>query len=294
MSGAGDPVFDYLTGQTNASQPPLIAAFEREGAEAVAALAPELDIAYGSHPRQRYDLFASPSARATLLYFHAGYWQGRDKAQFRFLAPTFVAAGLSVALVNYPLCPEASLARLTEAVRAAPLAIADSAGGPLVLCGHSAGGHLAVELALTDWAARGEGEPAIAAVVGLSGVYDLAPLLATPLNDKLQLTPESATNASPLRRVAPGRPPALFAVGGLETQAFRDQTEAMAKAWAAAGNAQEIAIVPGVDHFGLLRVFADSRGALFKAVIELAAGQLEEQSLARMRPGARNRGAGSA
>ena len=264
-----NPTFDYLTGQMNASQPPLIAAFEREGEAAVRALAPRLDIAYGPHPRQRYDLFASRPARATLLYFHAGYWQGRDKSQFRFLAPAFVAAGWNVALVNYPLCPEVSLAELTEAARAAVPAIEAAAGGPLIICGHSAGGHLAVELALTDWRARGAAPPRIAAIVALSGVYDLQPLLATPLNDKLRLTPESAQAASPLGRVGAGRPPALFAVGGLETQAFQDQTKAMAAAWAAADNRQQVEIVAQADHFSLLRAFADPSGALFRAVTDL-------------------------
>jgi arylformamidase len=267
VTGPGDPTFDYLTGQMNDSQPPLIAAFQLEGEQAVRALAPRLDVPYGPHPRQRYDLFASRSSRATLLYFHAGYWQGRDKAQFRFLAPAFIDAGWNVALVNYPLCPEVSLAELTEAVRAAPAAIAQATNGPLVICGHSAGGHLAVELALTD--TRGEPRPAIAAIIALSGVYDLQPLLATSLNDRLRLTSESAQAASPLGRVGAGRPPALFAVGGLETQAFQDQTRVMAKAWAAAGNRQQVEIVAATDHFSLLRAFADPRSALFKTAMEL-------------------------
>jgi arylformamidase len=266
MDRMSDPVFGYLTGQMNDSHPLLISAFEREGVEAVAALGPKLDIPYGPHPRQRFDLFTSSSARATMVYIHAGYWQGRDKAQFRFLAPTFVAAGLSVALINYPLCPEASLEELTEAVRAAPSAISAVAGGPMVVCGHSAGGHLAVELALTDWPARGAVEPNIAGIVGLSGVYDLLPLLATPLNEKLRLTPESAHSASPFRRVTSGRPPALFAVGSLETQAFQDQTQKMAEAWEAGLNLQKFVMVDGVDHFTLLRAFADPAGSLFRTV----------------------------
>lgn len=269
MNGPGDPTFDYLTGQMNASQPPLIAAFEREGEDAVRSLAPQLDVPYGPHPRQRYDFFASPSSRATMLYFHAGYWQGRDKAQFRFLAPAFVANGWSVALVNYPLCPDVSLAELTEAARAAPEAVAAAGGGPIVVCGHSAGGHLAVELGLTDWAARTEARLVITGIVALSGVYDLQPLLKTSLNDKLRLTPDSAAAASPLGRVEAGAPRALFAVGALETEAFHNQTRSMAKAWAEAGNLQRVEIVEGADHFSLLRAFSDPAAPLFKAATDL-------------------------
>jgi arylformamidase len=266
VTGPGDPVFDYMTGQTNSSQPSLIATFEREGGRAVKSLEPSLDIPYGPHPRQRFDLFSATAPKATLIYLHAGYWQSRDKAQFRFIAPPFVAQRLNVALVNYPLCPDVGLAELTESVRIATRAVsAATSNRPLIAIGHSAGGHLAVELGLTDWAARHEPVPRITAIIALSGVYDLAPLLATPLNDNLKLNPVTAAAASPISRVRAGAPKALFAVGGLETKAFQDQTHAMARAWALAGNVQDVHVVAGADHFSLLRAFASPEGELFAA-----------------------------
>ena len=87
-----DPVFQYLTGQEGTrAQAALLAAFDEESAEAVRALRPDRDLSYGKDPRQRFDLFRARAARATIAYFHAGYWQSRDKAQFRFLAPALVA-----------------------------------------------------------------------------------------------------------------------------------------------------------------------------------------------------------
>jgi arylformamidase len=203
------------------------------------------DLAYGPRPRQRYDLVpAMEPARAVVVYLHAGYWQGRDKADFAFLAPTFTALGCDVALANYPLAPGTAVAGITEAARAlvpalrAATAARDGAALPVVLVGHSAGAHLAVELALTDW---GPAVPAgaIAAVVALSGVFDLAPLVATSLNQRLDLDAASARAASPLWRVGRRATPALFAVGGGETPAFHDQTERMAAAWRAAGHRGE-------------------------------------------------------
>lgn len=266
----GDPVFDYLTGQMNAAHPPLVEAFIREGEAAVAALAPVLDRPYGPHPRETFDLFRAPAATATLLYLHAGYWQGRDKAQFRFLAPPFVAAGCNVALANYPLCPDVSLAGLTDSVRHVlkPL-IEETGAAAITVIGHSAGAHLAVELALTDWRGRGLGRAPIAAIVGLSGVYDLAPLLATPLNDKLRLDPESARAASPVFRAAAAMPPALFAVGARETAAFQAQTAAMAGAWRACGNEATAVTIPDADHFTLLRHLADPGAGLAAEILRL-------------------------
>ena len=257
-----DPVFQYMTGQLSPSQPPLLAAYEREGAEAVAALRPALDLSYGPHPRQRFDLFRAAPSRGLLAYLHAGYWQSRDKAQFRFVAPPFVAAGLSVAVVNYPLCPDVTLAELTEAVRGAVPALLAAADAPsVIVAGHSAGAHLAVELAMTDWAARGGGDAApIAGVVGLSGVYDLQPLLATPLNERLRLDPASAAAASLLDRITSGLPPAVLAVGGAETAAFADQTARMAAAWAVGRQHRPCRGRPGSRPFQPVAGVHDGRG----------------------------------
>jgi arylformamidase len=263
-----DPVQEYMTGQVRPGHPALIADFEREGEESIAALNPALDIPYGPHARERFDFYAAPGPwRGTLAYFHAGYWQSRDKAQFRFLAARFVERGLDMALVNYPLCPDVTLPVLLESARRAVPAVLAHAGGlerggaGLVAAGHSAGGQIVSELAMADW----EGASPILAVAGLSGVYDLEPLLATPLNDKLGLDAPTARAMSPLFRVRGGLPRALFAVGGTETPAFLDQNSRMARAWAEAGNAAEEYISPGMDHFSLLRdeALIDRIAALF-------------------------------
>jgi arylformamidase len=263
-----DPVHQYLTGQIRPGQTALLAAFERESALALTALAPSLDVPYGPHPRERFDLFRAPDARGTVVYLHAGYWQSRDKSQFRFLAPSFVRAGLSFALVNYPLCPEVTLATLTESVRGAVPVILDAmqSKAGLIAAGHSAGAQLAVELALTDWTVHGMARGAISAVVALSGVYDLQPLLATPLNDGLRLDATAAAAASPLYRVCGGLPAAIFAVGALETEAFREQTRAMYRAWIAAGNVATMMVVDSADHFSLLRAMEQAGAPLFRAI----------------------------
>lgn len=263
-----DPVHQYLTGQIRPGQTALLAAFERESALALTSLAPSLDVPYGPHPRERFDLFRAPDARGTVLYLHAGYWQSRDKSQFRFLAPSLVRAGLSLALVSYPLCPEVTLAALTESVRGAVPVILGATGSKtgLIAAGHSAGAQLAVELALTEWAERGVARDTITAVVALSGVYDLQPLLVTPLNDGLRLDTTAAAAASPLYRLRGGLPAAIFAVGALETEAFREQTRAMYRAWIAAGNAATMIVVDGADHFSLLRAMQQAESPLFQAM----------------------------
>lgn len=269
-----DVVFQYLAGQVKPGHPALFENFVRDGDAAVAALHPMLDLPYGPHPRERFDLFAAPDAVTTILYLHAGYWQGRDKAQFRFLAPAVVGAGFNMAFVNYPLCPDVTIAGLTEAVRRAVPVVRDAIQGVtrLAVIGHSAGGHLAAELALTDWRGRGIARNPVDAIIGLSGVYDLEPLLQTPLNDKLRLDHAAARDASPVHRVTEGMPTALFVVGGNETPAFHAQTRAMFTAWADAGNSTRLLTVDDADHFTLLSRLCDPEDDFHATIMSHALG----------------------
>lgn len=258
--------FEYVEGQFRATFPALLAEFQqRSDAAAVAATA--LDVPYGAHPRQRFDHFAPTApAQGVCLYFHAGYWQSRDKSLFRFLAPAFQQRGLHFLPVNYPLCPEVTLAELVQAVSQCLPAVrgylqAHGVGDvPWVLAGHSAGAHLAASLALGRDSGAG-----IDGVLGISGVYGLEPLLATTLNDKLRLDSQAAAAASVVRAVRPSAPPACWLVGGAETQAFLDQNSAMHRAWTQAGNWSVAAAVPGADHFTVLQQLSAWSGPLEQA-----------------------------
>jgi len=271
------PEYQYVAGQRRERFPALFAAFESANDRTLAALAWQLDIPYGAHARETFDLCpAIAPARGTVVYLHAGYWQSRDKAQFRFLAPALCAAGFNVALAGYPLCPDVTLAALTAGVRKTLPAVAaalppDQRGLPLIVAGHSAGGHLAVELALSQGPDTPR-ETRIAGIVPISGIYDLAPLVQTTLNERLRLDAGQARACSPRFRLRAGLPAAIFVVGKEETAEFLRQNDEMAQAWRASGNAAQSIAVEGQDHFSLLEVLARPDGLLVGWVGELAAG----------------------
>lgn len=259
------PQHHYLTGQMRESFGPLLAGYEQLNAQALAQGGWTLDLPYGDHARERLDVRPVDAPRGTVLYLHAGYWQSRDKAQFRFLAPVFNALGWDMALANYPLCPEVGVPRTVESAVQALRQLAhhqlrQGRHGPVVLCGHSAGAHLAVELALRLAAGRLEIPVRLAGVVAISGVFDLRPLLHTTLNDKLQLDAAQALACSPCLRPQPRAVPALFLVGETETAAFHAQSQDMARAWRAQGNQAQCESVAGADHFSVLQHLADPQG----------------------------------
>ena len=261
------PQFAYIDGQLRPGHPELFLRFAEASERAVRERHPLLDHAYGPHPRQKLDLFRTSQRRkGTIVYFHAGYWQARDKSGFRFLAPPLAADGFDVAVVNYPLSPELGVIDIVAAAKASlPELAALSDPAPIILAGHSAGAQIALELGMAERAA----DVSIAGIMAISGVFDLVPLLDTTVNDKLSLDPASAHAASPLYRVAAGAPPAVFAVGALETLAFREQTAMMAKAWAEAGNVAAEHVIPDADHFSILNEICRAGGVLRTAIGKL-------------------------
>jgi len=264
--------FQYVTGQMRESFGHLLADFEQRNTRAIALPHWELDVPYGAHARQVMDVRpADGKALGTLVYFHAGYWQSRDKSQFRFLAPAFNAMGFDTVLVNYPLCPEVSVASIVDSAEQAvrQVAVHQSArgrNGPLVLCGHSAGAHLAIELALQAAAGVGTSHLPIAGVVGISGVYDLRPLLDTSLNTRLQLDAAAAQACSPTQRVRSGAASALFVWGDTETPAFHGQSQDMARLWQLYGNAVQCSAVAHADHFSVLEHITATDGLVARTL----------------------------
>jgi acetyl esterase/lipase len=113
--------------------------------------------------------------------------------------------GWSVAINGYTLAPEASLTKIAWQVHAAldwlsAHCAAHGIAGPIVASGGSAGGHLTA-LALEH--------PAVSAGLAISGIFELAPIRETNLNDALKLTEEEVTNLSPMRRPVVPKPLAI-------------------------------------------------------------------------------------
>ena len=259
--------FEYIDGQLRPAHTALFEHIAVANDWAVNEGQPTLEISYGQHPRQTLDLFRTPKRRrATVAYFHAGYWQSRDKSGFSFLAPPLAADGFDVAIINYPLSPDMGVNDIVVAANASlPALAALTENAPLILVGHSAGAQIAIELGMSAHAA----DRNVTGVMAISGVFDLAPLIDTSVNEKLALDLVTARAASPLHRVVSGSPQAIFAVGALETCAFRHQTARMSEAWAGAGNQTSHMTVPDADHFSVLNELCRDDGLLRAAMHDL-------------------------
>ena len=94
--------------------------WSQQSEAARAALNCRLDIPYGDDATEKLDLFFAEESTRWLLFIHGGYWRSMDKRDYSCIAPNFVAAGINVAVINYALCPQVTIATITEQCRRRP------------------------------------------------------------------------------------------------------------------------------------------------------------------------------
>ena len=228
-----------------------------------------LDVRYGDGPRCVLDVFGAGDRAPVLFFIHGGYWRALDKSYVSFIAEPYLAAGITVVMPSYDLAPKVRIGEIVDQIRGAfAWVVAHLAPARVVVAGHSAGGQLAAMLAL-DQAASGEGP--IAGLAGVSGAFDLRPLLRTSINRDLLMSADEAVEASPLLRL--GRLPAaarlvplLGLVGGDETAGFKQWTADLVAGWRAHGGAASYGEVAGCNHFTILNRLAEADGDMARAM----------------------------
>ena len=213
----------------------------------------EMDIAYGARPRNRFDLFSVPGgdARPIVVFIHGGYWLNFDKSVFSHAARGPNAHGLDVAVPSYTLCPEATIPEIIDEMRQFCLVLGQRYGRRLVVTGHSAGGHLAAAMAATDWELLGARPDFVQSCLSVSGLFDLRPLMATPMNENLRLTAVEAVAASPLLWPVTRPVPLDSWVGADESFEFLRQARSLPAAWAGLGFPCRYEEVSAENHFSI-------------------------------------------
>lgn len=233
------------------------------------------DLQYGPHPRECLDWFPAPVAAGpapVLVFVHGGFWHAHDKAEFSFVAAPFLAAGISVAAINYPLAPASGLRDIVRSVSAACLWLHDHAApmgidpDRIVVAGHSAGAHLAASMAVSpDRPPPG----VVAGAICISGIFDLGPLVSSTVNRQIGLTHADAQENSPLLQIERSACRMMLVVGAEESAAFRAQTAAFAAVWRATNAGDRETVVAGVHHYSIVPDFSDADGVSFGAALRL-------------------------
>jgi arylformamidase len=263
--------------------PRIMARWAEASALARGGLTHRLDVAYGDSAAERLDIFpARVPGSPVLVFLHGGYWRSLDKADFSFIAPAFVAAGATVVVPNYALCPEVTIETIAlQATRALAWTwrhAEEFGGNParIVVAGHSAGGHLAAMLLTCRWKDVDAELPLrpVVGAVSISGLYDLEPLRQAPfLQADLQLTPAMVRRLSPAFFPRP-RGPLHAYVGADESEEFVRQNRLIRDQWGPS-TVPVCEEIPGKNHFDVLESLVDPAGLVHVSALRL----LELQTL---------------
>jgi arylformamidase len=250
--------------------PALMARWARDAAAYRAERAPR-QIAYGPGPRSIIDLFSGDGLGPIVVFIHGGYWQALDGSSFSHCARGLNAHGVDVAVPTYELCPQVTVETITNQMRAAARELA-KLGRPLVISGHSAGGHLAACLLATDWPAQDAFLPKglVIAAYAISGLFDLVPLVGTSINKALGLDEAAANAVSPVFWKAPAHGSLDAVVGEAESAEYHRQSRTMTEVWAKAGLPTRYGIVADANHFTAIAPLADPASEMVKRLKELA------------------------
>jgi arylformamidase len=240
-------------------------------ARARSIMTSHLDIPYGDQPGETIDLFpARKGDGSCMMFIHGGYWRSLDKRDFSFLAPAWVDAGVSLAVVNYDLCPKVTMDEIVRQMLRASRWLwlhAEDYGmdqDRLYVSGHSAGGHLTAMMMCAVFPVFDARLPKDLWKGGLaiSGLYDLRPLPYIDfLQQDLKLDEEAALRLSPALIPPATRAPVMTSVGANESAEFRRQNLLLGERWksAFAGDVP----MPGKNHFSVVDGLSDQSSALF-------------------------------
>jgi acetyl esterase/lipase len=235
------------------------------------AVRPVRDLAYfdgvGADPiRHKLDLYLPKGEKdfPVVVFVHGGAWARGDKGFLGVYEAfgTFLARhGIGAVVINYRLSPAVQHPEhIRDVARAFAWVykhIASYGGSPdrIILCGHSAGGHLAA-LLVTDPAwlkAEGLNPGQIRGVISISGVYDLADLPPRFVSRTFGPGTEILTTASPGRQARAGLPPFLLLYADHDLPGCdKKPAEAFAKALREKGTKAEAREISGSNHYKMI------------------------------------------
>jgi arylformamidase len=234
-----------------------------------------LNVPYGDSPRQVMDIFPSEKPNApVLVHIHGGYWVGGGKDHNCHFADLFGRAGVTVALLEYDLCPNVTVTEIVRQVRAAISWVyknISAYGGDasnLYICGVSAGAHLVAMALAHDWEKQGLPRDIIKGGVAISGVYDLDAVLHVAVNKQVKLNRETARENSPFVHPPLPHAPLVVAVGGNESEGWKQMSQDLYRHCKERGVECEYVEVPNAHHFMLASHLADPESLLTRAIFK--------------------------
>lgn len=218
------------------------------------------DLAYGDHPRQRFDLYAPTGAGPwpVLVFFYGGNWDSGERGLYGWAAQALAARGFLVAVPDYRLVPQAHFPAFVQDAARATARVGQVArdhggdAGRLGVVGHSAGAYLAMMVALDRRYMAEVGAPdLIRAAAGLSGPYDFRP--QDYASTRAAFGRETnATLTQPVAFVRRDAPPVWLGHGTADTVVHDEDSILLDRGLRAAGASSTLSLYDGLNHVDMV------------------------------------------
>jgi acetyl esterase/lipase len=178
------------------------------------------DIAYGSDPRQKLDVYVPRNAQTSgpvVAFFYGGNWNSGSRKDYEFVGEALASRGMVAVIADYRLYPQVRYPEfLKDCAAAVGWTVRETArygGDPrrIFIMGHSAGAYNAAEIALDSrWlAAQGLFPSLFKGFIGLAGPYDFIPIENADTRPVF-LYPDTPPDSQPVNHVSASAPPTLL------------------------------------------------------------------------------------
>lgn len=235
---------------------------------------------YGPTEIEALDWYSPSRGNAPIhVHLYGGAWEEGTSRRSAFLAEPFVDAGAHMVIPDYVKVQDVggSLLPLADQVRRAVAWVyrnAPSFGADrsrIYLSGHSAGGHLAGVVLVTDW--EGEfGLPSDTIREGLciSGMFDLRPVSLSSRNEYVDFDDRTVEALSPIRHLDRLAADVVVAYGTEESPEFQRQSRDFAGAVEGRGREPDadLAVGEGLNHFEILESLGNPYGFAGRIALE--------------------------
>lgn len=227
----------------------------------------QINIPYENKERNIFDMFhPQERTKGLFIFVHGGYWLRFEKSFWSHLAAGPLSKNFAVAMPSYTLCPDIKISEITKEITASIEAAAERIDGPIILCGHSAGGHLVTRQICEDTSLDKAVLERIQKVISISGVHDLRPILNITQNETINLSEDEAIKESPALMKPHLNIPVDCIVGGDERPEFVRQNDLLANVWRGMGVATTSTHIAGKHHFDVIDDLMSADGVICKTL----------------------------
>lgn len=230
------------------------------------------DIAYGTHPRQKLDVYVpeklTPNADV-IVFYYGGTWNMGDKADFKFVGQALASKQFITVIADYRLYPEIRYPVFLQdnalAFKWAHDHISEYGGNAdnLFIAGHSAGAYNAMMLTVNRQFLKDVGGKRdwIRGTIGIAGPYDFLPFTDPKVIDTFST--EEDWKTQPVNYIDAPQPPILLAHGVDDKSVYISNSRSLAAKVRPFGSPVVLKEYEDVSHIGIILSLA--RGFRYKS-----------------------------